>query len=123
MKNFVFTNNVVNAGTAPIWSTGGGPANCAFHDVPLLTLNACFNGYTFTANAIIAAPSAYPGASWPAGNFFPASAAAVRFANYNNGSGGDYHLQPSSPHKGRGTDGKDLGADIDALHSAIDGVE
>jgi hypothetical protein len=121
MKNFVFTNNIVNAGPYPVWSTGvGRAANCAIHNSPLITFDACFSGYTFAANAIIASP---PKAKWPARNFFPASAAAVRFVNYNGGNGGDYHLQPSSPYKGVGTDGKDLGADVDALNSAIAGVE
>jgi hypothetical protein len=123
MKNFVFTNSIVNAGTYPVWSTGGGPANCAFHDSPLITFNECFRGYSFAANAIIAPPSAFPPASWPAKNFFPASSAAVRFSNYNGGNGGDYHLQPSSPYKGKGTDGKDLGADVDGIHSATAGIE
>ena len=123
MKNFVFTNSIVNAGSAPVWSTGGGPANCAFHDKPLITFIACFGGYTFAANAIIASSSAYPPADWPGHNFFPASAAAVRFVDYNNGNRGDYRLQPSSSYKGKGTDGKDLGADVDAIHSAIGGVE
>ena len=41
MKNFVFTNSIVSAGKFPVWSTGGGPANCAFHDIPLTTFNAC----------------------------------------------------------------------------------
>ena len=121
MKNFVFTNSIVNAGPYPVWSTGGGrAANCAFHNSPLTTFDACFSSYTFAANAIIAPPSA---AKWPAKNFFPASAAAVRFVNYNGGNGGDYHLQSSSPYKGAGTDGRDLGADMDALDSAIAGVE
>ena len=120
MKNFTFTNNIVNSGTYPIWSTGGGPSNCAFRNLPLNTFSTCFNGYTFAANAIIAAPS---GASWPSRNFFPNSAAAVKFVNYNGGIGGDYHLQSSSPYKGKGTDGKDLGADIDAIRSATADVE
>ena len=119
MKNFVFTNNIVTAGTAPVWSTGGGPANCAFHDVPRTTFDACFRGYTVAANAIIDAP---PG-NWPTNNFFPKSAGAVKFANYNGGNGGDYHLQSSSPYKGKGTDGKDLGADVDAIRAATAGVE
>jgi hypothetical protein len=119
MKNFVFTNNIVNAGTAPVWSTGGGPSNCAFHDDPLTTFNACFGNFTFATNAIIATPPA----KWPPGNFFPSSAAAVRFVRYNGGSGGDYRLQPSSRYKGAGTDGKDLGADFGALQLATAGVE
>jgi hypothetical protein len=123
MKNFVFTNSIVNAGTYPIWSTGGGPANCAYHDSPLITFNACFTNSTFVANAIIASPPTYSAAAWPSRNFFPESAATVRFANYNGGSGGDYHLQRSSRYKGLGTDGKDLGADVDAVRSATAGVE
>jgi hypothetical protein len=123
MKNFVFTNSIVSAGTYPVWSTGGGPGNCAFHDNPVVSFDACFSSYTFAGNAIIAAPPAYPAANWPVKNFFPASSAAVRFVNYNGGIGGDYHLQSSSPYKNKGTDGKDLGADVDAIHSSIGGVE
>ncbi|MFZ0306852.1 MAG: hypothetical protein WAL89_01670, partial [Candidatus Sulfotelmatobacter sp.] len=72
---------------------------------------------------VIASSVYYPPSLWPAGNFFPATVSAVQFVNYNGGNGGDYHLQPSSPYKGKGTDGKDLGADIDALNSATAGVE
>jgi hypothetical protein len=122
MKNFVFTNSIVNAGIYPVWSTGNA-ANCAAHDSPLITFNACFSSYTFAANAIIAPPSIDSAAKWPSGNFFPAAAAAVQFVNYNGGNGGDHHLQPSSPYKGKGTDGKDLGADVDAIGSATAGVE
>jgi hypothetical protein len=123
MKNFVFTNSIVNAGTAPVWSTGGGPANCAFHDDPRTTFSTCFAGSTVTANAIIEAATGYGSGSWPRGNFFPKSAGAVKFVNYNGGNAGDYHLQPASPYKSKGTDGKDLGADLDAIHAATAGAE
>jgi hypothetical protein len=123
MKNFVFTNNIVNAGLYPVWSSSGKAEDCSYHDSPLTTFNACFSGYTFAANAIIATPALAPAAKWPSRNFFPADAAAVRFANYNGGNGGDYHLQSSSPYKGKGTDGKDLGADVDAIQSATAGVQ
>ena len=43
--------------------------------------------------------------------------------NYKNGNGGDYHLLSSSPFKNAGIDGKDLGADMDALEAEIAGVE
>lgn len=123
MSNFIFTNNLINAGTYPIWSTGnGGSTNCAYYDIPLTTFNDCFVSSTFSTNAMIAAPSGAP-AGWPSGNFFPASAAAVQFVNYNGGNGGNYELQSSSPYKNKGTDGMDLGADIVALDSAIAGVE
>jgi hypothetical protein len=123
MKNFVFTNSIVNAGTYPVWSTGGGPANCAFHDSPLTTFNACFSGYSFAANAIIDPPPNFPPATWPPKNFFPASPSGVRFVDFHGGNGGDYRLQSSSPYKGKGTDGKDLGADVDRIRSATAGAE
>ncbi len=123
MKNFNFTNNLVNAGIYPVWSTGGTTANCSYYDKPLTTFNACFNPYSFISNGVIASSVYYPPSLWPAGNFFPATVSAVQFVNYNGGNGGDYHLQPSSPYKGKGTDGKDLGADIDALNAATAGVE
>lgn len=119
MKNFVFTNNIVNAGTYPVWSTGGGPANCAFRNSPQLTFDNCISGYTFASNAIIDSPAA----SWPAKNFFPRSAEAVKFVNYNGGKGGDYRLQSASPYKGKGMDGRDLGADVDAVDASVSGVK
>ncbi|MFY9910276.1 MAG: hypothetical protein WAK56_10555, partial [Candidatus Sulfotelmatobacter sp.] len=123
MKNFVFTNSIVNAGLYPIWSTGGDATNCAYHDLPLATFKGCFTGSTFLNNVIIAAPSNEPAIAWPAGNLFPASAAAVEFVNYNGGDGGDYQLQPSSCYKEKGTDGSDLGANIAALNAAIAGAQ
>lgn len=123
MSYFIFTNNLINAGTYPVWSTGeGGSANCAYHDIPMTTFSACFTNSSFANNALISAPSGAP-AGWPAGNFFPASTAAVEFVNYNGGNGGDYHLQSTSPYKNKGSDGQDLGADIDAVDSAIAGVQ
>src|ERR1017187_8167288 len=119
MKNFVFTNNIVSVGTYPVWSTGGGPANCAYFDNPLTTFNACFSSSSFASNALIGNSPAFPATQWPSRNFFPASASAVRFV----GNCGDYHLRPSSPYKGKGTDGKDLGADVDAVISATAGVQ
>ena len=77
MHNFVFTNNIVNAGSAPTRTTGGGPTNCAYDSAPLSSLGKCFQPYTFSHNAIIASPANYPPSKYPSGNFFPAAAAAV----------------------------------------------
>jgi hypothetical protein len=41
---------------------------------------------------------------------------------FANPAAGDYHLAPNSVGKYAGTDGKDVGADIDALNAAIAGV-
>jgi hypothetical protein len=90
---------------------------------PVKNLNRCFDSYSFASNGIIASPPQFPPSTWPTKNDFPTTPDEVQFVNYNNGNGGDYHLQPSSPYKNAGTDGKDLGADIDGLLSAIAGVE
>jgi hypothetical protein len=46
-------------------------------------------------------------------NYFPANMALVKFANY---AAGDYHLAADSPYKNSGTDGKDIGCDINVLN-------
>ncbi len=122
MWGFTFTNNIVNAATYPVWNGIGNTLSCAFHDVPITTLSACFNSYSFTNNVIAAAPSSFPPSTWPSGNFFPATDAAIQFVNYNNGIGGNYQLSPSSPYKNAGSDGKDPGADITAVQAGIAGV-
>lgn len=120
MNHFVFTNNIVNAGTAPTQTTGGGPTNCAYYQAPVTALGNCFQQYLFSKNAIVATPANFPASKYPSGNFFPGSVAEVDFVNYN---AGDYHLLPGSPYKNAGTDGKDLGADVAALEAAIAGVQ
>jgi hypothetical protein len=122
MWGFTFTNNIVNAAMYPVWNGLGNPASCAYHDVPYTTITTCFSTYSFSRNAIAASPSKYPPSAWPTGNYFPADDNSIQFVNFNNGNGGDYHLLPSSPYKNAGTDGKDLGADIDAIQAAIAGV-
>jgi hypothetical protein len=123
MRNFVYTNNIVNTGNAPTSTTGGGPENCAHQPTPALVIAACFQNYTFSHNAIVATPSNYPPSHYPADNFFPGSQSSVDFVNYANGNGGDYRLQSRSRFKNAGTDGKDLGADITALEAATAGAE
>jgi len=123
MKNFVFTNNIANAGTVPIKSTGGGATKCAYQNSPVVALPKCFQSYSFTNNAIIATPAKFPASQYPSGNTFPATVSDVGFVDYKGGNGGDYHLRSASPYKNAASDGKNLGADIDALEAAIAGVE
>jgi len=113
----------VLAAKYPVWSAGGGNSNCAHTNVPLTNLNGCFTGYTFKSNAIIGSPSAYPPSAWPASNWFPATANAVLFVNYDNGDGGNYQLLSASPFRNKGMDGKDLGADMERVLSETDGVK
>jgi len=124
MPGFSFTNSIITSGEYPIWSTGQyDTANCAAADVPLTTIEQCFSGYSFSPNAILSVPTQYPPSKWPSGNFFYSSPADIGFVNYNNGNGGDYHLLPTSPAKGAASDGKDLGADVDTVLAAVNGVQ
>jgi hypothetical protein len=71
---------------------------------------------------ILGVPAKYPPSQWPSGNQFYSSPEHVGFANFNGGNGGDYHLLPSSPAKGAASDGRDLGANLDAVLAAISTV-
>jgi len=117
MSNFVFSNNIVSAGMYPIWSTGGGSANCAYGDVPATTLASCFSGATFSQNVIVGQPTSYTSTMWPAGNWFVSSAAQVGFVNFNNGNGGDYTLSGSSQYAG-----SSVGADVTTIQTQTAGV-
>jgi hypothetical protein len=90
------------------------------HDVPLTSISTCFSTYTFSNNALVAAPKAFPPSMWPADNLFGPTIDDVHFVDYNQGN---YELQPSSPYKNVGTDGKDLGADITGLTAMMANVE
>jgi len=119
MFGFKFTNSIVGQVLYPVWSVGG-LTDCAKYDVPLISLNSCFTTWTFTDNAFIA--TTYSPSKWPVGNYFPTSAGAVQFKNFNGAHLGDYTLLSSSPYIGLGSDGKDLGADIKAIASATANV-
>src|SRR5947208_661899 len=101
---FSFTNTITPNGPAGV--TGPGAWGNA-----ILTLNLYAPGAVFVRNA----PAGGAAATYPSDNFFPASLDLVGFLNL---AGGDYHLAPSSPYKNTATDGRDLGADIDALTAA-----
>jgi hypothetical protein len=90
-------------------------------DVPATVIAHCFTTYVFENNGVIASP--LPPTSWPKEELFAPSPASVQFVNFNNGNGGNYQLLPGSPYKTKGTDGKDLGADIVGLDAALAGVE
>ena len=122
MGPFSFINSIVVSGAFPVWSTGGGSANCASYNVPITTLSKCFAAYQFNHNAVISPPSMFPPSKWPSANYFPTSMANVGFVNAQNGVNGNYQLSATSPYKNAGTDGKDLGADINAIMSATAGA-
>lgn len=71
-------------------------------------------GY-FIANALPSVGSV----GYPTIGFYPATLSSVGFVN---AAGLDFHLAPNSMLKTRGSDGRDVGADIDAVNAATAGV-
>jgi Putative Ig domain len=123
MFGLVFTNNLIVTGRYPVWDADGGKGDCAQADVPVTTISKCFSTYSFSNNGLIAPPSAFPPSVWPTQNMFSQTVDEVEFTNFNNGNGGNYELLPNSPYKNKGTDGKDLGADIVGINAALANVE
>jgi hypothetical protein len=103
----VFTNNISPHNTYGIFGSGQSPGN--------KSIEAFFPGSTFSKNVIPGAPEA----SYPTNNFYPASIDDVGFVN---ASGGDYHLKSDSPYANASTDGRDIGADMDAIQKGTAGV-
>jgi hypothetical protein len=131
IANFSFDNNLMTSGNDGFNEMlpgnllpGCGTTNASGMNG---TLNGCM-GNTWTAagnvfaNSSTAKSSKFPGAPLPTGNFEEPSPDAVGFVNFNNGNGGDYHLLPTSSQRNASTDGKDPGADVDAMQTATAGV-
>lgn len=127
--NFVFQNSIVGAGVRELFSTGGGPINCAARQPhPAAIVSSCFQDPTFSHNVVIGSRG-----MWPKGNFLAGSFKDVGLVNFNNGNGGDYRLckkagdpetcKNISKYVKAGTDGKDVGADIDAIEAATAGAD
>ena len=102
-----FNNNILSRGQYGFIGDNAGEGTSS--------LNMHFNTWAFSRNAIIGAPSS----SYPSSNYFPSATGNVGFIDY---AGGNYRLASSSPYRNVATDGKDLGADIDAIEAAIAGV-
>jgi len=106
--SFVFQNNIGTHLQYGIFGSGTGEGTAA--------LNAYLAaGYGFAKNLIAGSNPA----GYPANNFYPSTLTDVGFVDL---AGGNYRLSATSPYKGQATDGKDIGADIDALTLATAGV-
>jgi hypothetical protein len=127
MYNITFTNSIADVGIFGIWFTGGTPEkNCANFQraTPKTRIEACWKtGSAFKGN-VLAGGNAIRGQTteWPEGNSIAESVESVGFVNLNRGLDGDYHLSAASKFKGKATDGRDPGADIDLVLKAVQGV-
>ena len=118
MLGLSFTNSILTVGDKPIMTTGGGPQrNCsALPDSRSASqvLDDCFRSYAFHHNVIIG------DGGWPKGNSNVRKLNDVGFVDFMNGNGGNYRLAANSKFKHAATDGKNMGADIDAIASLSD---
>lgn len=119
-QNLTFQDSIVDNGLNGHTNTGGGAIQCYFgREIMKGVLEGCWSSYKFDHNIIMqAAAESWPANNWPAG-----SATKVGFVNWNNGAGGDYHLASTSKFKGKASDGKDPGADVDAVSGAVSGPQ
>jgi hypothetical protein len=130
LKNFSITNSVLSVGAdRPISSAGGGPESCAGKTQAIggqAVLESCFDPYKFENNLIISGRG-----SFPKENFIVGSAGDAGIRELKDTIAKDPRLcrdkGPGCNKKSRGSgsasDGRDLGADIDAIEAAITGVE
>jgi hypothetical protein len=105
---FVYQNNLTAHNEYGVGGTG------TFGN-PLLTLSTYFPGAVFLRNVLMGGDFG----DYPPGNYFPVSWYDVEFADL---ASQDYRLASTSPYKSAGTDGKDIGADFDALAAATAGA-
>ena len=131
ISNVTITNNLFTASARQIGSAGGGPKNCAFHPEaqgPAGVLKSCFANATFTHNLIVGGDG-----GWPPGNIVVRNAGAVGIRDFHDGRGGDYRLckgkddspscKAASPYLHSGTNGRELGADIEAIERVTAGSQ
>jgi hypothetical protein len=130
LTNFVIANNLFSStGPREIGSAGGGAQNCAFRpdaQGPSGIFKSCFADPEVTHNLIVG------GANWPAGNTAVKDVAAAGLKVHPGNGVQDFHLcrskdegiscKKASPGLAAGTDGKDIGADLDRIEQATAGV-
>jgi hypothetical protein len=111
-----FANNLVSAGQYGI-NPAGSPCNHGVGRDPISLIESCWKSYEFKNNVIIGG-----GGGWPPGNFQAKNLDAVDLEKTQWHEGMVYRLAARSRYKAKGTDGKDVGADLDAIEQAVQGV-
>jgi hypothetical protein len=115
MAGCVYTNNLLRGNDYGVFGDeSAGIGTTALN-------NYCAPGYTFAKNVLASDAVPPAGGSYPSSTYFPTIADFN--AGFVNRSGANYRLVSSSPYKAAGTDGRDIGVNMDALLSAVAGVE
>lgn len=111
-RRFVFRNNIVRHNEFGIFGSGHAPG--------LDTIGRYLPGALIVGNLFIGGD----GSRYPANNHFVRSVEDVGFVNP---AAGNFSLQPASAARRRGTDGRDIGADLAIIEAAtrrvIDGTQ
>jgi hypothetical protein len=127
--NFKIQNNILSTGEDEVESEGGGPGNCAYQPQqqgPGNVVKNCFEGGSFTHNLMIG------DGGWPSGNPSVKDLHAAGIRDVPGPGGKPYELckersgdecKKASPALSAGTDGKDLGVDLEKLGQMLAGVE
>jgi hypothetical protein len=103
--NFQYTNNMSPHNTYGLIGDNVG--------IGLPAINAYLPGGVFARNVLAGGQAS----NYPTGNYFPTVAAwQAQFVDF---AGGNYRLLVTSAYKNAGTDGKDLGADVDAVSAWV----
>ena len=103
-SGFVFRDNIAPHNEYGIAGTAAGTGRPA--------LAQYFPGSVVRGNVIVGGRAGL----YPAGNFFPSSADSAGLVPFDRGG---WRLAASSPLRGKGTDGRDPGADPEAILSAF----
>jgi hypothetical protein len=106
-QRLVVRDNLMAGGAYGLIGSGTG--------IGTLTLERWAPGAVFLGNVLT---TDYP-SEFPPGNFYPVPPAGVGFVSLSDG---DYRLAPTSPYRGKASDGTDPGADLAALTAATAGV-
>ncbi len=127
MYNITWTNTIADVGAWGLWPMGGDTErNCSYFPgaTPKTRIEACWKGNSAFRGNVLAGGAGIHGQKpeWPAGNPIVDSLESVGFVKLNHGLDGDYHLAAHSKLKGKATDGRDPGADVDAVLAGIRGV-
>jgi hypothetical protein len=115
--SFVYTNNMGRKNEYGFLGDNNSPGNSS--------IDTYVPGAIFAKNIIAgASASSYPASNEPCGSggetCYPTEAEwEAQFVNFGDGN---YRLQTASPYNAAGTNGADLGADIDAITAATAGV-
>lgn len=116
MRGLINQNNIHRASGGACFTTGAGESGSPW--------SACWPSAVNSHNVLVNIdnnPVDDIRNAWPTPANSITTLAGVGFVNPTLDALGDYRLKPDSPFKGKGSDGKDPGVDVDKMNAAIFG--